>query len=278
MNIFWADGRSIVDYKHFGDVLCFDTIYRTNKYGRPFAPFVGVNHLKETVIFGAALLYDETIPSFKWLFGAFLSAMGGKQPKTILADQSTIMARAIQEVFTETHHRLCVWHIYQNAATHLSHIFHSCMQFASDFGACVFDYEDEDEWNKAWDAMLKKYTLEDNEWLHGIFLERRKWAMVYGRHMFTADMKSTQRSESMNNVLKKYLKPKYNLVYIFEHYNQLVEDRRYKELMSEFKMRNTSPVLKADVEMLRHVSDIYSHKVRCSKKNISNLWIAQLRR
>ncbi|CAN0827092.1 Protein FAR1-RELATED SEQUENCE 5, partial [Linum grandiflorum] len=109
--------------------------------------------------------------------------------------------------------------------------------------------------------MLNKYSLEDNDSLHGIFLERRKWAMVYGRHMFTADMKSTQRSESMNNVLKKYLKPKHNMVYFFEHYNQLVEDRRYKELMGEFKMRNTSLVLKANVEMLRHVSDNYCSKI-----------------
>ena len=27
MNIFWANSRSIVDYGHFGDVLCFDTTY-----------------------------------------------------------------------------------------------------------------------------------------------------------------------------------------------------------------------------------------------------------
>ncbi|CAL1394117.1 unnamed protein product [Linum trigynum] len=97
LNMFWDDGRSIIDYKYFGDVICFDT-YRTNEYGRPFAPFVGVNHLKQTVISGAALLYDETISSFKWLFEAFLGAMAGKQPKTILTDQSAAMAKAIEEV------------------------------------------------------------------------------------------------------------------------------------------------------------------------------------
>ncbi|CAI0443964.1 unnamed protein product [Linum tenue] len=261
MNMFWADSRSILDYKYFGDVVCFDTTYRINKYGRPFAPFVGVNHLKETIIFGAALLYDETITSFKWLFETFLRAMAGTQPKTILTDQSAAMAKAIEEVLTETHHRLCVWHIYQNAAKHLSHAFHASSQFAVDFGSCVYDYEDEDKWYEAWDAMLKRYNLENNEWLHGIFLEREKWAMVYGRHMFTADMMSTQRSESMNNVLKKYLKRKHNMVYFFEHYGRLIEDRRYKELLSEFNMRNTSPTLRADVEVLRQASEIYTPKV-----------------
>ena len=80
-NIFWVDSRSVSDYRLFEDVVCFDTTYRTNEYGRPFAPFVGVNHHKQTIVFGAALLYDETEKSFKWLFETFLATMFGKQPK-----------------------------------------------------------------------------------------------------------------------------------------------------------------------------------------------------
>jgi zinc finger SWIM domain-containing protein 3 len=49
-NIFWADARSVLDYEYFGDVICFDTTYKTNSYGRPFAVFVGVNHHKQTVV------------------------------------------------------------------------------------------------------------------------------------------------------------------------------------------------------------------------------------
>ncbi|KAG9458878.1 hypothetical protein H6P81_003386 [Aristolochia fimbriata] len=63
-NFFWVDARSIIDYSLFGDVVSFDTTYRTNDYGRPFAPFVGVNHHNQTIVFGAALLYDETSESF----------------------------------------------------------------------------------------------------------------------------------------------------------------------------------------------------------------------
>ena len=86
-NIFWADARSILDYHYFGDVVCFDTTFKTNSYGRPFAPFVGVNHHKQTVVFGAALLYDETADTFEWLFETFKRTMSGKEPKTILTDQ-----------------------------------------------------------------------------------------------------------------------------------------------------------------------------------------------
>ena len=54
----------IVNYRLFGDVVSFDTMYRTNKEYRPLAMFVGFNHLRESVIFGVALLYDETIDTF----------------------------------------------------------------------------------------------------------------------------------------------------------------------------------------------------------------------
>ena len=241
--------------------MCFDTTYRTNQYDQPFAPFIRVNHHKQTTIFGAALLYDETIESFKWLFKTFLSAMSGKQPKTILVDQSVAMAKAIAEVFVESNHRLCVWHIYQNATKNLSHVFHSSKHFAANLSTCMFDYEDEDEWLVAWNNMLEKYNLTNNKWLCGIFDLNKKWAMVYGRHMFTADMKSTQRSESINNVLKRYLKSKYNFLPFLEHYFRVLADRRCQELQAEFKIRQTTPVLQLNVEMLRHAVKLYTPKM-----------------
>ena len=109
--------------------------------------------------------------------------MSGKQPRTILTDQSATMAKAIIEVFPKSNHRLCVWHIYQNAAKDLHHVFHSSKQFAKDFSDCLYEYEDEDEWHISWDYMLKEYGLTDNKWLHSIFDVKEKWAIVYGRHM-----------------------------------------------------------------------------------------------
>jgi hypothetical protein len=73
-NIFLADAKMIMDYAHFCDVVSVDTTFGTNKESRPFGVFVGFNHFRETVVFGAALMYDETYESFKWLFETFLKA------------------------------------------------------------------------------------------------------------------------------------------------------------------------------------------------------------
>ena len=67
-NIFWANPKMVVDYDLFGDVVCFDTMYRTNKNRYPLAPIIGVNHHRQTMVFGAALLYDETAEIFHGYF------------------------------------------------------------------------------------------------------------------------------------------------------------------------------------------------------------------
>ena len=54
----------IIDYSHFGDVITFDTTYSTNRDARPLRVFLSLNHHREAVLVGGAVLYDETIESF----------------------------------------------------------------------------------------------------------------------------------------------------------------------------------------------------------------------
>jgi zinc finger SWIM domain-containing protein 3 len=65
-NFFWADCQSIMDYACFGDAVSFGNTFQTNMFEMPFAPFIGTNHHKQTIIFGAALLFNETVESFVW--------------------------------------------------------------------------------------------------------------------------------------------------------------------------------------------------------------------
>lgn len=84
-------------------------------------------------------------------------------------------------------------------------------------------------------CMLEKYGLETNKWLERLFKIREKWALVYGRRSFCANMTTTQRSESMNSVLKRYVSYKHNLLQFFQHFDRMIEDRRYKEFKADFR-------------------------------------------
>jgi zinc finger SWIM domain-containing protein 3 len=122
----------------------FDTTFETNKFEMPFAPIVGTNHHEQTIISRTALIFNETIPSFVWLFETFLKAMSGKHPSTIFTDPDAAIAASIDYVFPNTSHRLCLWHIYLNATKHLGHVIHeSDNKFLSDFKSCV--HEDRSE-------------------------------------------------------------------------------------------------------------------------------------
>ena len=92
----------VINYSHFGDAVTFDTTYSTNRDARLLGVFLGLNHHRETVVFGAALLYDETIVSFVCLFETFLKAMSEKKPITNFTDQDATMLAALQIVIPET--------------------------------------------------------------------------------------------------------------------------------------------------------------------------------
>ena len=86
------------DYKHFGDVVIFDTTYNTNKYSLICAPIVGVNNHWNTIMFGCAFLSTETAETFEWLLQEFVDSMDGKEPITIFTDQDKAMSNAINQV------------------------------------------------------------------------------------------------------------------------------------------------------------------------------------
>ncbi|KAL6570653.1 hypothetical protein OROGR_000203 [Orobanche gracilis] len=260
-NIFWADAKMRNDYSNYGDVVCFDTTYRKNGEGRPLAIFVGVNNHKQTAVFGVALLYDKTTESFEWLFDTFSKAMFEKKPQTILTDEDAAMAKALASTWPSTNHRLCIWHIYQNAARHLSSVFSQFKEFSRDFNSCVYDFEEEEEFLEAWNEMLEKYNLQGNDWLKTKFRKKEKWALLYGRSMFCADMTTTQRSESMNSVVKRYVSYQHNFRQFFTHFNRLIDDRRYNELRADLMANVSTPVLASPVSILKHAASVYTPAV-----------------
>lgn len=77
-----------------------------------FVPFTGIDNHRKSVTLGAGMLKDETAESYIWLLKAFLKAFG-VQPSIIVTDQDKSMKKAVDEVLTESKHRLCMWHITQ---------------------------------------------------------------------------------------------------------------------------------------------------------------------
>jgi hypothetical protein len=66
-NICWSPPHCFELYQEYGDVVAFDTTYKVNAYNMPFGIFVGVDNHGRTILFGCALIRNETVSTFQWL-------------------------------------------------------------------------------------------------------------------------------------------------------------------------------------------------------------------
>jgi len=187
-NLFWRDGRSMVDYDYFSEVLIFDTTFRMDKYDMICSPFWGLNHHRQYVMFGCAFLLDESKESFVWLFETFMEAMGRKQPKTIVTDENKVMVDAVKVVLLDAEHQFGAWCICKNALKHIF-AFHSQPSFENIFNACISDCQTGEEFESKWDFLLKKFNLRENTWLNNLYLSRERWANVLHKETFSAGIK-----------------------------------------------------------------------------------------
>nr|XP_051189980.1 protein FAR1-RELATED SEQUENCE 5-like [Lolium perenne] len=86
LHLFWCDSQSRQDYADFGDVLVFDSTYKTNRYAMPFIPF---------------------------------------KPKGIISDGDAAMIAAVGKVFPGVWYRVCTWHIEKNMKKHIDSLAHN---------------------------------------------------------------------------------------------------------------------------------------------------------
>lgn len=66
-----------------------------------------------SIIFGIALLNEETYESFSWVWKAFGKVHEGKMPKVIITDEDIALKKSIEDI-KESKHLLCQWHIGRN--------------------------------------------------------------------------------------------------------------------------------------------------------------------
>ncbi|XP_017248398.1 protein FAR1-RELATED SEQUENCE 5 isoform X1 [Daucus carota subsp. sativus] len=260
-NVFWADPKARTNYTYFGDTVTFDTTYRSNRYRLPFAPFTGVNHHGQPVLFGCAFLTTESELSFIWLFRTWLTAMSGRPPVSITTDYDALIGSAVKQVFPQARHRFCKWHILKKCQEKLSHMFLQHPNFEADFHKCVNLTDSVDEFESFWFSLVDKYDLKDHEWLQTLYSVRRQWVLVYIRDSFFAEMSITQRSDSMNSYFDGYVNASTSLNQFFKLYEKALESRNEKEVKADYDTMKGSPVLRTPSPMEKQASELYTRKL-----------------
>lgn len=179
-NMFWSHASSRRDYDLYGDILSFDTTYQTNRYNLKFAPFVGINRHGQDVLFGGALIADETTKTFVWLFRMFLKCMGGRAPMTIVTDQDAAMKAAIAKELPQTVHRNSMFHVLRKAELNCGQTFaNKGREFTRNFYDIIYNCLTKKEFEDLWNHMMEQFNMGHIRYFQHMYKTRKKYLPVY---------------------------------------------------------------------------------------------------
>ncbi|KAI3690601.1 hypothetical protein L2E82_48726 [Cichorium intybus] len=239
MSVFWADGRSRFSCTQFGDAIVFDTSYRRGSYSVPFASFSGINHHRQPVLLGCALISDESEESFTWVLQAWVRAMSGRRPVSIIADQDKAIQNAIAYVFPATHHRFSTWQIVAKEQENLGAL-RSIDEFKFEYEACIAQTQTATEFDSAWNLLTTKYNLKDNAWLKEMYVTRKSWVPLYIKSTFFAGIPV---NGSTKPYFDPFLTPQVALNEFIIRYEKAIEHHREEERKEDFNSFNSQTVL-----------------------------------
>ena len=260
-NIFWADAKSRLAYRHFGDSVTFDTTYKKTKYMMPFATFRGVNHHLQSVTFGCALLMDETKGSYIWLFETWLSAMGGKHPVSLITDRDKVMEGAIKRVFPNVAHYFCKWHILSRCKQKLSDVYSKQASLKWDLKHCINETETAEEFEACWESILSKYNLWENSWLQSLREIREQWVPVFLKTAFFPERCGVQRIESLNKFFKRNFNVKTSLLSFISLFEKSIVSQHEREVEADFSSAFRGPTLRTPSAMEKQAAKVYTSTV-----------------
>ncbi|KAL4345253.1 protein FAR1-RELATED SEQUENCE 5-like [Arachis ipaensis] len=223
-SLFWVDGEMMSDYQLFGDVLAFDSTYRSNKYKKPLVVFPGSNHHKQTTIFGFVLLEDEEVRSYRWLLLNLIDVMGEKTPCVVVMDGDKVMRAAITEVFPAARHRLCGWHLEKNCVQRVKDT-----EFRKVFKKAIYANFKVEDFEEYWKTAVESLGLQNNSWVQSTYEVKEIWATAYLRGTFCVGYRTTSRCEGINAYIKGFLKSTDSILELVHSLDRVIKDYRNNE-------------------------------------------------
>ncbi|XP_048538039.1 protein FAR1-RELATED SEQUENCE 5-like [Triticum urartu] len=218
--IFWADGYSRKMYELYGDCLSFDMTYKTNRYNMPFAPFVGITGHGLNSLFACAIVHNETVDTFEWLFDTFLDFMRRKAPLTVITDQDVALKTAVPAVFKGVVHRCCLFHIMKKVRER-----------------CVRTFSTQP------DLYMWKY--------------RKLFVPVYFKKSFFPFIHSTARTEGTNAIFKDNVGSTFSVITFLREYERILKAMQENEKEQDSITRTTKPTYWLGTELELQAAEKY---------------------
>ncbi|GJV99666.1 FAR1-related sequence 5-like protein [Tanacetum coccineum] len=227
----------------------------SNKYKMVFVPFIGIDNYNRSVTFGAGLLSDETIRSYKWLLQSFKKAFLAN-PQVIVTDQDPSMKQAIEVEFPNVRHRLCMWHIMQKLMTKIGSSVCNKSNFKEWFCRIVWNERISiDMFDHEWASIMDYFNLGEHKWLCDLYDMRHLWIPAFLRDEdMSGQMRTTLRSESENWYFNRFTNP--DLTLLEKEVAELLTLNIFYEIQDEI-VASIAKCLSVNVEQMGRFEKYY---------------------
>jgi hypothetical protein len=112
------------------------------------------------------------------------------------------MAAAIKSVFTKIIHRLCRWHMMKKYKEEVRKLYKVHERLKEKLHIVINHPLTPEEFDAAWNALVDEYGIHENVAIDGLWKQRELWIPAYFKKYYCGRMTSTQRSESVNKMVK----------------------------------------------------------------------------
>jgi hypothetical protein len=115
------------------------------------------------------------------------------------------MPDAIHVVFPNSIHRLCLWHVLNKYQPLLNELYarFTKQDFKEKFRSVVHHPLTPAEFEAAWSLLVAEFELQVVQTLNTLYDICADWVLCYFKDGYCGIMSSTQRSESVNHIIKK---------------------------------------------------------------------------
>ncbi|GKD42728.1 FAR1-related sequence 5-like protein, partial [Tanacetum coccineum] len=257
--LFWADKVAKLNYQRFGDTISFDATFRSNKYRMVFVPFTRIDNHNRSVTFGAGLLSDETVRSYKWLLQSFKKAFLA-DPQVVVTDQDPSMKQAIEVEFPNAVTDYVLWHLMQYALTKVGSSVCNKSNFKERFCRIV--------WNERIKRKISPYNCDnskigfafnENSWVVILYDMRHRWIVAFLRDEdMSRLMRTTSRSESENQYFNRFTNPDLTLVEFIGHFEFAMDIQRYTQKKNDHESRYNRPQFRTDLQLEKEAAELFT--------------------
>ncbi|KAF3602343.1 hypothetical protein F2Q69_00033567 [Brassica cretica] len=250
-NVFWVDAKGRLDYACFSDVVSVDTTFVKNEYRLPLVAFIGVNHHGQWLLLGCGLLLDDesTKSGFVWLFGAWLKAMNGCQPRVILTKHDQTLKVAVSEALPSSRHCFNTWDTLGQMSEKVG------QGFVDEINEVIYGSCKGDEFEERWCEVVDRFDVRDNVWIQSLYEDREHWVPVYMQDVSLAGMCSA------DSVLDKYIQRKTTLRAFLDQYKRMVQERVEEEEKAEIETLCKQPGLKSPSPFGKQMAELYTREM-----------------